>query len=78
MPINETFSLKRLFKCKEYQENLHRSYAVYQITCSCKSTSIVQTSRNLNTCLKNHKPDSASRYKTLLSLIIWRKILTVK
>ena len=56
--INETFNLKRLFTFKERQNKLHRSSVVYRITCSCKSTYIGQTSRNLITRLKNHDPSS--------------------
>jgi len=67
MLINETFNLKWMFKYKEYQENLHRSCVMYWITCSCKSTYIGQTSRNLITRLKNHDPDLASRQDTDVS-----------
>ena len=54
--INETFNLKRLFTFKERQNKLHRSSVVYRITCSCKSTYIGQTSRNLITRLKITTP----------------------
>ena len=59
--INESFNLKRLFNIKESQTKLHRSSVVYRITCSCKSTYIGQTSRNLITRLKNHDPTSRNR-----------------
>ena len=59
--INETFNLKRLFTFKERQNKLHSSRVVYRITCSCKSTHIGQTSRNLITRLKNHDPNSPNR-----------------
>ena len=62
--INETFNLKRLFTFKERQNNLHRSGVVYRITCSCKSTYIGQTSRNLITRLKNHNPNSPNGQDT--------------
>ena len=52
--INETFDLKRLFAYKERQNNLRRSSVAYCITCTCKSTYIDQTSRNLTIRLKNH------------------------
>ena len=62
--INKTFNLKRLFTFKERQNKLHRSSVVYRITCSCKSTYIGQTSRNLITRLKNHDPNSPNRQDT--------------
>ena len=65
--INETFNLKRLFTFKERQNKLHRSSVVYRITCSCKSTYIGQTSRNLITRLKNHDPNSLHRQDTDVS-----------
>ena len=65
--INETFNLKRLFTFKERQNKLHRSSVVYRITCSCKSTHIGQTSRNLITRLKNHDPNSPNRQDTDVS-----------
>ena len=65
--INETFNLKRLFTFKERQNKLHRSSVVYRITCSCKSTYIGQTSRNLITRLKNHDPNSPNRQDTDVS-----------
>ena len=55
--INETFNLKRHFTFKERQNKLHCSSLVYRVTCSCKSTYINQTSRNLITRLKNHDPN---------------------
>ena len=65
--INETFNLTRLFTFKERQNKLHRSSVVYRITCSCKSTYIGQTSRNLITRLKNHDPYSPNRQDTDVS-----------
>ena len=65
--INETFNLKRLFTFKERQNKLHRSSVVYRITCSCKSTYIGKTSRNLITRLKNHAPNSPNRQDTDVS-----------
>ena len=65
--INETFNLKRLFTFKERQNKLHRFSVVYRITCSCKSTYIGQTSRNLITRLKNHDPNSPNRQDTEVS-----------
>ena len=62
--INETFNLKRLFTFKEHQNKLHRSSVVYRITCSCKSTYVDQTSRNLITRLKNHGRTSPNRQHT--------------
>ena len=62
--INETFNLTRLFTFKKRQNKLHRSSVVYRITCSCKSTYIDQTSRNLITRLKNHDPTSPNRQDT--------------
>ena len=65
--INETFNLKRLFTFKERQNKLQFSSMVYRITCSCKSTYIGQTSRNLITRLKNHDPNSPNRQDTDVS-----------
>ena len=59
MLINETFNLKRIFTFIERQNKLHRSSVVYRITCSCKSTYIGQTSRNLITRLKKSRPQFA-------------------
>ena len=65
--MNETFNLKRLFTFKERQNKLHRSSVVYRITCSCESTYIGQTSRNLITPLKYHDPTSPYRLDTNVS-----------
>ena len=65
--INETFNLKRLFTFRERQNKLHRSSVVYRITCSCRSTYIGQTSRNVITRLKNHDPNSPNRQDTDVS-----------
>ena len=67
--INKTFNLKRLFtfKEKQYQNKLHRPSVFCRITCSCKSTYIAQTSRNLITRLKNHDPTSPNRQNTDVS-----------
>ena len=56
-----------LFTFKERQNKLHRSSVVYRITCSCKSTYIGQTSRNLITRLKNHGRTSPNRQDTDVS-----------
>ena len=47
--VNKAFNLKRLFTFEKRQNKLHRSGVVYRITCSCKSTYIGQTFRNLIT-----------------------------
>ena len=67
--INKTFNLKRLFtfKEKQYQNKLRRPSVFCRITCSCKSTYIAQTSRNLITRLKNHDPTSPNRQNTDVS-----------
>ena len=67
--INKTCNLKRLFtfKEKQYQNKLRRPSVFCRITCSCKSTYIAQTSRNLITRLKNHDPTSLNRQNTDVS-----------
>ena len=65
--INETFNLKRFFTFNECQNKLRRSSVVYRITCSCKSTYICQTFRNLITRLKNQDPTSPNRQDTDVS-----------
>ena len=65
--MNKTFNLKRFFTFKERQNKLHRSSVVYRTTCSCKSTCIGQTSRNLIAGLKNHDPTSPNRQDTDVS-----------
>ena len=59
--INKMFNLKCLITLKERQNKLHHSSVVFRITCSCKSTYIDLTSRNLITQLKNHDFSSPTR-----------------
>ena len=54
--INETYSLKNVFKHKEQQQIFHQYGVVYEINCNCGSSYIGQTSRNLITRINNHDP----------------------
>ena len=56
--INDTYSLKNVFKHKEQQQILHQYGVVYEISCNCGSSYIGQTSQNLITSINNHDPSS--------------------
>ena len=53
-----------MFKHKEYQLTLLRSYVVYKLTCSCDSVYIGQTRRNLRALLDNHIPAANSNQQS--------------
>ena len=57
--INDTCSLKHVFKHREQQQILHQYGVVYEISCNCgKTWPIGQTSRNPITRANNHDPSS--------------------
>ena len=62
--INDTNSLKNVFKHKEQQQILHQYGVVYEISCNCGSSYIGQTSRNLITRINNHDPSSKTPQDT--------------
>ena len=62
--INDTYSLKNVFKHKEQQQILHQYGVVYEISCNCGSSYIGQTSRNLITRINNHDPSSKTPQDT--------------
>ena len=53
---HKTFSIGDLFKHKEKQPLLYRNNIVYKLTCSCGSTYIGQTRRNLKLRMNEHNP----------------------
>ena len=54
--INDTYSLKNVFKHKEQQQIFHQYGVVYEISCNCGSSYIGQKSWNLITRINNHDP----------------------
>ena len=62
--INDTYSLKNVFKHTEQQQILHQYGVVYEISCNCGSFYIGQTSRNLITRIDNHDPSSKTPQDT--------------
>ena len=52
--INDTYSLKSVFKHKEKQHILHQYDVVDKISCNCGSSYIDQKSRNVITLINNH------------------------
>ena len=62
--LNDTYSLKNVFKHKEQQQILHQYGVVYEISCNCGSSYIGQTSRNLITRINNHDPSSKTPQDT--------------
>ena len=62
--INDTYSLKNVFKHEEQQQILHQYGVVYEISCNCGSSYIGQTSRNLITRINNHDPSSKTPQDT--------------
>ena len=62
--INDTFNIGRYFRYKEPQDKLVKSNVVYKVNCSCGSSYIGQTKRNLITRLKEHCPTSNSAHET--------------
>ena len=62
--INDTYSLKNVFKHKEQQQILHQYGVVYDIRCNCGSSYIGQTSWNLITRINNHDPSSKTPQDT--------------
>ena len=50
-----------MFKLREKQPKLFRTCVVYRLTCSCGSTYIGQTKRNLQTRLNEHKPKTSAK-----------------
>ena len=62
--INDTYSLKNVFKHKKQQQILYQYGVVYEIRCNCGSSYIGQTSRNLITRINNHDPSSKTPQDT--------------
>jgi len=58
--IHETNQLKKSFTYKDKQNHLRRSSVVYKLTCTCGSSYIGQTRRNLITRIIEHKFDQRS------------------
>ena len=56
--INDTCSLKNVFKYKEQQQILHQHSIMYEIRCKWGSSYTGQTSQNLITQINNHHPFS--------------------
>ena len=54
--IHKTFSIGDLFRHKENQPLMYRNNVVYKLTCSCGSTYIGQTRRNLQLRMNEHNP----------------------
>ena len=52
---HRSFTIGKLFPCKDRQSLLHSLGVVYQLTCSCGQNYIGQTKRNLITCLNEHR-----------------------
>ena len=62
--INDTYSLKIVFKHKEQPQILHLYGVVYKISCNCGSSCIGQTSRNPIARINNHNPSSKTPQDT--------------
>ena len=62
--INDTYSLKNVFRHKEQQQILHQYGVVYKISCNCGSSYICQMSRNLITQINKHDPSSKTPQDT--------------
>ena len=62
--INDTYSLKNVFKQKEQQQILYQYGVVYEISCNCGSFYIGQTAWNLITRINNHDPSSKTPQDT--------------
>ena len=67
--IHDTFCIGDMFRFKDKQCTLRRSNVVYKLSCSCGSSYIGQTRRNLIARLQEHNPQSKKvKIQTLQSI----------
>jgi len=62
--IHTCYKIGDMLKHKEKQPTLYRSHVVYKLNCSCDSTYIGQTRRNLKTRLDEHNPASKLNHQS--------------